>query len=587
MRWVALIAAGWANLAAAQTCIPADLPEACGAAEGTATESASSESASEESAAQRASVDGDVELDALRRQVGSSVLHEQAVVSERERRFRRPRGRRGARLPPPDDGSPRAWTAEQQARVDAAQAFLCRAPNAPDSVEVRYRLAVEFYRANRFETAAYHLQRVARSSTRVAHHAAYILLDTLSVLLQREDACRQTLETSVEELVDLCASGERSELCDVLPRVRCQVRRRSAERLGNSGRHQDAAEIYLADASSCDAGDEYLYNAAVHLEDSGQLLRAIEVRRELMVRYPESQLGKRAIWRVATNYDQLGMAPEAAAHYVEFARRFPGEGHECDAADPRCPNARLGLERALSIRVALRDDRAAAQIASDYASYYARRVPERTARVALAAARIQPRPERSYRRLLRGGSLPFDVELEARLALARSAEDFALIRQRWNARPSEVAEDGALRDVAGEASFREAEAQSDARLRSFARLARSPARLRDTLREVEAAYAQVAATESVQWTIAAARRLGELYRRASAVAGLEALRLTARERFEFCFQTAVLTRVFGDDSEACAAQLDALDEEPAPAELVGAPQIQSESVRPQPVRETR
>ncbi len=542
---------------------------------------------------------GAVDLDALLATLDLPDDSEPTPSAVQRIRPRERRTRRDVALP---DSAPQPATPGEEARLHAAGTYLCAAPDAVEAPRVRFEHAALLFSLGHLELAAYHFGRVAQEHPEhpLALTAGAVNLESLAQLSVQNEACLQQLAETAEAYAGtLCAPFVEHELCDALPRLQCNLRRREAEALATQERHHDAAAVYLEEASRCEAADEFLYNAAIHFEAAGELLQAIEVRRSLTLRFPESVLAKRALWQRATNHDQLAMYAEAAQLYVDFGRHYPGEDGPCDEQRPRdsCINARAGLARAVALFVALNDHRGAANAASHYATFYGRRLPEETAHVTAAAARIQRRPGPWFQRLLRARTLPLVIELEARLALARTPEDLAEVTSRWEAaaaapRTQQSAVSTQARALAGEAFYRQAEQLASRRLRAFQRLTRDPSSLRQALDAVHAAYQRVVEAGSPRWTVAAMRQQGELALRALSAFGTDgestdSARQAALTCLTACFQTAMDTKTVGEDSEACASHLHALDPQQAPPfeELVGPPQRSRDWARPRPVTE--
>jgi tetratricopeptide (TPR) repeat protein len=142
----------------------------------------------------------------------------------------------------------------EQGFLQAADLFLCRAAESPETASVRYRRARLFYEANRFGEAALGFSQLAFDGPvhEVAEYAVSLYLDSLNVLATRDPgrgpACRQQLGEDVAALTalycgDAAARAAREDLCNMLDGVRCAVARRRAEdlRAAGAGAEADAA----------------------------------------------------------------------------------------------------------------------------------------------------------------------------------------------------------------------------------------------------------------------------------------------------------------------------------------------------------
>lgn len=415
----------------------------------------------------------------------------------------------------------------------------------------------------------------------------------------------------------------------------------------------------------CGRLDEVLYNASINYEAARLLGRAIRVRTVLIRNFPESQLARRAIFLVGANYHALAIYNQAAEWYERFAREYPGEdGSDCTDEQREagtCAIAHEALQNAVFFRLGLGQEEQAVDDAELFERNYRQRMPRETSQVMFSLGSIYERQDnwqrvfQHYRGWLRSygrRALPHEV-IRANVQMGRSQWEleqrddakryFESAVREWTRNAGErIAglddvsdEDKQLylaraKDATSEALFYLAEYEYAAfRLIRFPRFrgGRSLQRVqrwaerdfaewlnekREALVQAEAAYNRIAELEIPEWQIAAAARVGEMYRSfmdqirgapipeeienddelygiyVDALEGAaRPLNAQAMDKFEFCLTTATRVRWFNEFSQQCEQELNQLDRAryPMAAELRGeANYIQRQVARPGAVR---
>ena len=447
-----------------------------------------------------------------------------------------------------------------------------------------------------------------------------------------------------------------------------QHKRAAAQYVRIFRRHQACAE------EDGFAMDEVLYNAAIHFEAARLLGRAIQVRNVLIQRFPESEYSKKAVFLVGANFHALAFYEQAANYYEQFATRFPGEdGEDCTDADREngtCAVAHEALQDAVFFRIGLGDEEKAREDARLFERNYKRKFPQQTAQVVFAIGSIYETREdwrnlavhyRSFLREYRRGALPHHTVM-ANTLMGRAhwnmedptdaKRNFETAVRAWQDTPEAinrlegVADGDKIRylkeglDATAEALFYLAEfSYQEFRQVRFPRYSggRSLERVNrwaqtdfkewveekmGKLRAAEAEYNKIAALSvtvreglppltSPPWLIAAAARIGQMYRqfvdafrdapvpeeidndpelRDIYVGALdeqsEPLQRQAIDKFEFCLRTSTNVRWFNEWSRTCEAELNVLNprQYPLAAELRGEPNYVRGSIgRPGPV----
>jgi tetratricopeptide (TPR) repeat protein len=310
----------------------------------------------------------------------------------------------------------------------------------------------------------------------------------------------------------------------------------------------------------CGDLDEVLYDAAIHYEAARQLGRAIRVRQVLVERFPDRPLARPTLYQLGANYHALAIYPQAAEHYERYARNYPEDApcSEPEIARDRCPRAHVALETAVFFRLGLGEDERALEDARLYERIFRRSHPRETAQVVFSLGSIHEgrgdwaRVFSHYHAFLRDygrTALPHEV-LRAQVQLGRAQWEsgradeamshFRAAESAWaRLAPSFVApasdEAESLRraraaEAASEALFYSAEhayleftAVRFPRFTGVATLARVSrwstdallpwlGRKIELLRVAESLYARVEPLGIPAWRIAAAARVGEMYR---------------------------------------------------------------------------
>lgn len=515
----------------------------------------------------------------------NSLYQQQYAATERDTRQSQAssssrRGRRGRQAAEPEQTDEqrlamRDFTPTEQGMLNAFQRFVCFVSDSEELPQVKYRRARIFYESNHFEEAALIFRDIAFNHPRheLAEFAANLYLDSLNAISRRDGrvSCVTEIKDNIQPMYDLYCNtpaqlDEHAELCGVLQQLRCDVLRQEAELLQQNREYRRAATVYVniyEQYSECGRLDEVLYNAAINFESARLLGRAIQVRRELITRYSESELAKRAVYLLGANYHALAIYDQAAEYYERFARAYPGEdGSSCTDSDRSagtCAIAHVALENAVFFRLGLGQEQEAIADAQLYERNYRRTRARETSQVIFSLGSIYERQGNwtrvfdHYRTFLRNygrTALPHEI-IRANVQMGRAqweldhkdqaAQYFRAATETFQRSAERIAqaegsdEDRALwlaraREATSEALFYLAEYKYN----EF-RAVRFPAyrgpttlvavtrwsqndlfpwlqRKIEALRTAEAAYNQIEPLQIPQWQIAAASRVGVMYR---------------------------------------------------------------------------
>lgn len=406
--------------------------------------------------------------------------------------------------------------------------------------------------------------------------------------------------------------------------------------------------------------DELLWNLAIQYEAARLIGPSIRIRQALVERYPESTLAKKAIYLIGANYHALALYSQAADWYEQFARRFPGEdGSDCSEADIEnnlCPIAHEALQTAILFRIGLGDIEQARDDGRLFERNYKRRRPQDTATVAYSLCAIYDQEEswnnvfQCYRGFLRSFSrsaLPHQV-MHANVSLGKafwntdekdkSERYFKEAWGMWEGGAGEAiqalegVDDNTKARYVLEAKTSAAEALfylAEYKYFEFRRVrfpnyrgGRSMQRMQrwverefvpwmaekgEALATAQAEYEKIATLQVPQWEIAAAARIGEMYRNFMSQIEeapvpeeiendvelmdiyndtmeqrLRPLREQAIDKFAFCLITSTRVRWFNEFSQQCEQELNQLapQDYPLAAELRGRPDLAQQQMAP-------
>lgn len=215
--------------------------------------------------------------------------------------------------------------------------------------------------------------------------------------------CYDQMAVAVPELHTIyCSSdtlkSEHAGLCDPLEQLRCDIQRKKAEAHQAKQEFRDAAYTYVnifRKYQECGKLDEVLYNAAINFEASKLIGRAIKVRGVLIDKFPESELAKKALYLTGANFQALALYPKAADYYESFASKYPNEdGRSCTEAERKadaCPKAADALQDAVFFRLGLGDDEKAVEDAKLYEKNFSKKYARETSQVIYSLASIYER----------------------------------------------------------------------------------------------------------------------------------------------------------------------------------------------------
>jgi tetratricopeptide (TPR) repeat protein len=478
--------------------------------------------------------------------------------------------------------------------------------------------------------------------------------------------CYDQMATNVPEIHALycqtdATKTEHEGLCGPLEQLRCDIQRKKAETHQGKKEFREAAYTYVnifRKYPECGKLDEVLYNAAINFEATKLVGRAIKVRGVLIDKFPESPLAKKAVYLTGANFQALALYPKAADYYETFANKYPGEdGKACteaEKANDACPKAADALQDAVFFRLGLGDDDKAVDDAKLYEKNFGKKSPREASQVVYSLASIYERAgdwkkvAEHYQRYLKdyGRQALMNEEIRANTQIgvaywkldkkADAEKYFRAATKLWTSGGPAAIEKAAGGDaekstkMVAEGSQAVAQALwylAELEFAKFTKIAFPEIKGKPDMKKVnewaqgpfvkwieekgkalanaEGAYGKVRELKAPMWDIAAAERIGVMYRTfvddfrdapvpdeikkdpelmdiylGSLDEKSQPWVVKATGAFDFCMNLATQVRWFNEFSQQCEQELNRLDPRryPLAAELRGAPNYVQQKV---------
>ncbi len=275
--------------------------------------------------------------------------------------------------------------------------YHCYVTDSNDLPDVMYQKARIYYEANHFQEAAYWFKEISyiHPNSEVSPFAANLYLDSLyAISLQDKGHAIPCLEMVADAANDYITTPKFSVYMEdplfkqVVYQLKCNTERKKAEAYQEQKRFKDAAltykELYEKWGGECDERlDEVLFNMGITFQAANLLGQAIKWRKVLIDKYPESEVAKKALYDVGSNYHAIAMYKDAADYYEQFSKKYSGEA-----------NAPVALQNATAFRLGLGDYEKALADANLFIKNYtsgAKKKPIEVAMVAFSIGQIYKR----------------------------------------------------------------------------------------------------------------------------------------------------------------------------------------------------
>lgn len=229
--------------------------------------------------------------------------------------------------PVKDAGKKLPIAPQRQALLEACDRYLKYVPKGEKVVEINYKAAKVYYDHNWLDEAVKRFADIAlnhpdhkfEGGDRAGEIAANLILDSFNLRQDWpsvNDWARKFLAN--EKL----ATGKfRTDLERVLEESAFKL----IEQYEAQKDYAKAGEAYLAfvgEFTKSDYADEALFNASVAFFKAKMLNRAIEVRRDIIQKFPKSKNVPDVMFALAESYEAIASFEEAAEYYEAYAAAF-------------------------------------------------------------------------------------------------------------------------------------------------------------------------------------------------------------------------------------------------------------------------
>ncbi|HTM19302.1 MAG TPA: tetratricopeptide repeat protein, partial [Kofleriaceae bacterium] len=226
------------------------------------------------------------------------------------------------------DPKPEPIPGREQKLITVMREYIALVKDAKDDElpAMKFLVAKIYWRYEHFDEAVALFERILTEhlDNEVAEYSANLLIDSLN----RQKKYPAMLAWVDRLLAQTAFVDAHPDLKEMLTRLKQQGVRKAAEKLEQQRDYAGCGQAYLDIANrdpAMDRVEEVLYNAAVCFELAGQAGAALSLYNQLADKYPTTQVGMRALLRVAHLQERLAHVVEAAAMYERYARRFGGE----------------------------------------------------------------------------------------------------------------------------------------------------------------------------------------------------------------------------------------------------------------------
>ncbi len=276
------------------------------------------------------------------------------VLSDRKKKIAESNKGKEQKKEQEDTFAPKTIPDRQAKMLEAFDTYIRYVPESKELVTIKYRRARVFYEYNHFEEAIPLFKDIAENYTKseLAIYSANLLLDCYAITKDFKG-----LRAAVDKFSGMPELMKDEEFKKQIGVIRVASLRKELEELEKQGEYREAGIRYLqlADQSPNDPKiDEMYYNAGLNFERAHLIGLSIQAREKLIEKRPDSNLAKKAIYRVGQNFQTIAAYESAADRYEIFASKYPGEIPDPKEKDPAKialqTNAPLALNTAAVFR---------------------------------------------------------------------------------------------------------------------------------------------------------------------------------------------------------------------------------------------
>lgn len=215
----------------------------------------------------------------------------------------------------------------KQSLLDACERYLKYVEKGEKKVEIAYKAAKIYYDYNYLDEAVSRFADIAlkypdykfENGDRAGEIAANLVLDSYNILQDWVKVNEWAKKFYAEEKL---ATGKfREDLAKLIEQSSFKLINQ-LEAKNEYGKAADAYMTFVQDWPKSDLADKALYNASIDYFNAKMLDRAIEVRKQLISRYPKSQYVPKTLFALAEGYEAVADFDDAADHYERYASNY-------------------------------------------------------------------------------------------------------------------------------------------------------------------------------------------------------------------------------------------------------------------------
>ncbi len=252
--------------------------------------------------------------------------------------------------------------------IAAFDTYLKYVPDSDMVVKIKYRKARVFYEYNHFDEAIPFFGDIVERHPKdeLAIYSANLLLDCLNIMGRYRD-----IRLWVEKFTDMPELMKDVEFQKQMIALRLDIIVKEAKEAEQRGDFKECGALMLAAAESMPDHPntpERLYNAGLCFQNARLIGRAVQARQQLINQFPKDRLAQKALYQIASNYNQLASYRNAADYYEQFATKYPGE-----------KEAAVALGNAYQFRIGLGDFEKAVDDINAFVKFFGGKEPQKSA----------------------------------------------------------------------------------------------------------------------------------------------------------------------------------------------------------------
>lgn len=220
-----------------------------------------------------------------------------------------------------------AMAPEKKALLEARERYLKYIEKGENRVEIMSHTARMYYDHNDFdpavkiysEIALNHPEYKSEDGSRLAEFAANLVLDSFNIQGDWQKVNEWARRFYAEP--QLAQGSLKAELFGYIERSSFKL----INQLENRKDFAKAAEAYLTFVTEwpkSELAEEALYNAAINFFNAKMLDRAIEVRKQLIRKYPLSKYLPQTVYALAEGYEAIADFAQATEFYEAYATKY-------------------------------------------------------------------------------------------------------------------------------------------------------------------------------------------------------------------------------------------------------------------------